>query len=344
MPYSNCKVYFDGSHYIAIPHTERPSRRRSVRIDDGIETLTEDIKSECHEVETEELPFPVDNEDDKHCNNETDAEGKDCKEPLDKTQRKETKKEIFERLYAENINLKRGERKSFILKEMLPYFKDRKIAKLYVDSQFERKQRNLICRRIRLTRKINLQEFNYFCTFTYDGSKLSESDFKKKLRSCFKMMCHRKKWKYAGVWERSPEKKRLHFHGLFYIPEGSMPGELIVVKDYSPIKNKVQVTTQNTYFNERFGRSDFKTVDSKADLGSAIAYLAKYMEKTGEKIVYSKGLPQFFYSDIEDDDVVCKIGVEETKLLLFDNFICWDEGEYIGPVSKDVIEKLRKGN
>ena len=28
MAYPNAKVYFDGSHYIAIPHTERPSRRR----------------------------------------------------------------------------------------------------------------------------------------------------------------------------------------------------------------------------------------------------------------------------------------------------------------------------
>ncbi len=28
MSYGECKVYFDGSHYIAIPHTTRPSRRR----------------------------------------------------------------------------------------------------------------------------------------------------------------------------------------------------------------------------------------------------------------------------------------------------------------------------
>ena len=27
MPYYQAKVYFDGSHYIGIPHTERPSRR-----------------------------------------------------------------------------------------------------------------------------------------------------------------------------------------------------------------------------------------------------------------------------------------------------------------------------
>lgn len=41
------------------------------------------------------------------------------------------------------------------------------------------------------------------------------------------MMCHRKGWKYVGVWERSPEKQRLHFHGIFYIPEGTMPGMLL---------------------------------------------------------------------------------------------------------------------
>lgn len=26
--YPNAKIYFDGSHYIAIPHTERPSKKR----------------------------------------------------------------------------------------------------------------------------------------------------------------------------------------------------------------------------------------------------------------------------------------------------------------------------
>ena len=159
-----------------------------------------------------------------------------------------------------------------------------------------------------------------------------------------KMMCHRRNWKYVGVWERSPEKKRLHFHGLFYIPDGAMVGELIEVHDYSPIKKKVQHTIQNTYFNERFGRSDFKPVEDRRMLGEAVAYLTKYMEKTGEKIVYSKGLPQYFISDILDEDVVCTIGQEDRKLLLYDNFNCWDEGCLVGPVSKEVIAQMRKSN
>ena len=73
-------------------------------------------------------------------------------------------------------------------------------------------------------------------------------------------------------------------------------------------------------------------------------YLMKYIEKSGEKIVYSKGLPQYFISDILDEDVVCRIGMEEQKLLLFDNFTCWNEGCYVGEVSADAIKQLRKCN
>ena len=113
---------------------------------------------------------------------------------------------------------------------------------------------------------------------------------------------------------------------------------------FSPIKKKVQHTIQNTYFNERFGRSDFKPVVDRRMLGEAVAYLTKYMEKTGEKIVYSKGLPQYFISDILDEDVVCTIGQEDRKLLLYDNFNCWDEGCLVGPVSKEVIAQMRKSN
>jgi len=79
-------------------------------------------------------------------------------------------------------------------------------------------------------------------------------------------------------------------------------------------------------------------------LGNSVAYLMKYLEKTGEKIVYSKGLPQYFISDIMDDDVVTTIGLEDKKLLLFDDFTCWDEGEYIGTVSKNTIKQMRKSN
>ena len=97
------------------------------------------------------------------------------------------------------------------------------------------------------------------------------------------------------------------------------------------------------YFNERFGRSDFKALEPRL-LTESIDYLVKYIEKTGEKIVYSKGLYQYFVSDVTDDDVICRTGREEKKLLLADNFRCWSDGEYVGIVSAEVIAKLKKSN
>ena len=44
------------------------------------------------------------------------------------------------------------------------------------------------------------------------------------------------------------------------------------------------------------------------------------------------------------DNVVCPYGEEDKKLLLFDDFKCWDEGLYMGNVSADVIAKMRKSN
>ena len=342
MPYGEAKIYHDGSHFIAIPYVPNPQRRRPklpeeqiTVVDENADNETIDGLSEINEAAnniSEEGEAPV---------VETIENGREVK---NKNERKLTRKELFEELYNETRDKRRGERKKIITEKMLPYFRDKQATTDFVNKQFERKLRNIICRRVRLTRKVNLQTFNYFCTFTYDSAKHTEESFMRKLKGCFKMMCHRRGWKYVGVWERSPEKKRLHFHGLFYIPDGAMVGELKEVADYSPVKKKVQHTIQNTYFNERFGRSDFKPVVDRRMLGEAVAYLTKYMEKTGEKIVYSKGLPQYFISDILDEDVVCTIGQEDRKLLLYDDFNCWDEGTLIGKVSKETIAQMRKAN
>ena len=115
------------------------------------------------------------------------------------------------------------------------------------------------------------------------------------------------------------------------------------MEDYNFRTRRRQVTHQNTYFNERFGRSDFEPLDVRS-LGSAIAYIVKYLEKTGEKIVYSKGLPQYFISDVMDEDVVCPFGLEDKKLLLCDDFPRRDEGVLVGAVSKDVISQMPKAN
>ena len=60
--------------------------------------------------------------------------------------------------------------------------------------------------------------------------------------------------------------------------------------------------------------------------------------------IYLKGLSQFFISDVMDEDIACYIGVDDRKLLLFDDFKCFDEGTYVGTVSKGTIENMRKAN
>ena len=348
MPYGETKVYFDGSHYIAIPHTTRPNLRRTktpeetitvVESEEGVGILSVDAPSfsQNNDIENcDKITAKIDKNNEKTVKNAKKS-GKIIK--------KVSKKEIFEQLYKKYIDLKKNERKKKILEEMRVYFEDIDSCFRFVMNNFERKQKNLICRRIRMTRKANLANFNYFCTFTYDSNKHTEESFKKKLRTCFRHLCERKGWKYMGVWERAPESNRLHFHGLFYIPENSLSGGIIEVRDYDTRSHSMRTTFQSEFFNKRFGRSDFEPIDENERLlGNALAYLMKYIEKTGEKIVYSKGLPQYFISDIMDDDIVCRIGQEDKKLLLFDDFKCWDEGVYMGKVSPEVIEQMRKSN
>ena len=68
--------------------------------------------------------------------------------------------------------------------------------------------------------------------------------------------------------------------------------------------------------------------------------------KNDEKIIYSRGLKTYFVSDILDKDVVCRMGDEEHgfKYILAPDFTCMVDGEMIGTVSPEVIEKMPKAN
>lgn len=337
MPYAKCKIYSDGGHYIAIPPFTRPKSLKRYRPEEVIEVEDNAHKEQLNtDYCVAKQTFVA--------QSDTSEELPDNKAVAPKATRKITRKQLFNELYAESSKMKRRERKAFITSKMTQYFNNEKEARQFVEDNFARQLRNLICRKTRLYRKARLQPWTYFCTFTYDSAKHTEESFRKKLSDTFKKMCYRRGWKYIGVWERSVEKERLHFHGLFYIPDGQMIGELVEVQDYSVKTEKVQKTVQNTYFNERFGRSDFEAIQSVYSLDSSIRYILKYIEKGGTKIVYSRNLPQYFVSDIMDDDVLCTIGQEDRKLLLFDSFTCWDEGCLIGQVSPEVIAQMPKAN
>lgn len=341
MPYQNAKIYKQGSHFIAIPHTERDRKPREkireteifVEEEEKVGDLVASTVKQASEVSMAEPQV------------ETTNHVETVKQPEPpKRVRATTKRKFFDELYKTYYSEKKRTRRKLILQAMLPYFKTAEDAAIFVNRRLQQKRENLIVRRIRMTRKASLTPFNYFVTFTYSSELHTEESFKKKLKKTLSNFSVRKGWKFIGVWERSPEKNRLHFHGMLHVPENTLLGEFTTVESYSFSNKRRQKTQENTYFRERFGRNDFETLNTERMLGNAITYILKYIEKSGEKIFYSKGLPQFIVGDVMDYDVAAPIGAEDQKILLYDDFDLYSEGEYIGKPTPENINRMPKCN
>ena len=287
------KIYYDGSSWIAIPHTERPYRQRRAR---------------------------------------------------DKPEKSE-KEQQFEKSFAKSKG-KRKNRKAKLLQEFAPMFKDENEATQFVEQHFDRLSRNRWERYKRMIRRGYNYRWNYFCTFTYDSEKHTEESFRKKLMNTLYHLSNRRNWRYIGAWERGEQGQRLHFHALAYIPDGQMPGVLEEHEDYSTKRHRREKSVQNSYFNEKFGRSDFSAVNNVYEVSDSIKYMLKYISKNNKKVVYSRGLKTYFVSDILDNDIVCPMGDEEQdfKYILAENFTCIKDGEIIGKVCPEVIEQMPRAN
>lgn len=254
------------------------------------------------------------------------------------------RKDQFETAYRESQQLSRKERKEYVKKALKETIPDEEQCQEFVERNSERKKINAIRRKVRLSKKANLQTWNFFCTFTYSDEKHTEESFRKSLRNTLKHLVNRKGWKHIGVWERGGDTNRLHFHGIFYIPPDGMVGELIEIRDYSTKDNRMQTATQNTYFLERYGRNDFQKLILPHEVGDSLGYLMKYIEKSGERLVYGGKLPTYFESDVLDEDIIVPYGIDDRKAVLADDFLCMAEGEIMGRVSPEVIEKMPKVN
>ena len=118
----------------------------------------------------------------------------------------------------------------------------------FILSQMARLKHNFFSRIKRFKRKANLNYWNYFVTITYDSKKHDDVSFRKKLKKCLANLHSRYGWKYMGVFELSPEKQRLHFHAIMYIPDNKMIGEITEVTDYSTAQHKMQTAFVNSFF------------------------------------------------------------------------------------------------
>lgn len=209
------------------------------------------------------------------------------------------------------------------LEDCFPDFPD---MEKYVNENVERMNRNTWQREKRFRRKAYMNRWNYFVTFTYNGKKHTEETFRKKLRKCLSNLHTRRGWNFMGVWERGEETDRLHFHCILYVPAGQMVGKITKKREYSKRLGKIKETFSNDFFERKFGRNDFEELNvMQMKDGSAVNYILKYMRKTGERIVYSRGIPteiskvldkRAFAAKIQDDYVV--------KYVIFDNIIKWE--------------------
>jgi len=254
--------------------------------------------------------------------------------------------EIFDSLYSTALKDGKNESeiKSFIFDTLCPFFDNEKETELFIKEQMKRKAFNLYQRKKRFKRKAYLNAWTHFITITYDDEKHNESDFKRKLRKCLCNLHTRRNWRYMGVFERAPQTNRLHFHALLYVPIGEMIGELTEKQDYSTKQHKIQKTIENSFFAEKFGRNDFKEItQGEIKKGNTIAYLLKYIQKTGERITYSRNIPEYIYKEICEKDIACEMQDFVLKYVLFDDVIDWEtDVAHITYEQQDIFALMRK--
>lgn len=152
MIYEKAKIYSDGSHYIAIPHTTRWTKPR--------------LKKQEKEITVDENLKPVQDKQEPITPNGvvlTQVEFVDGElVPVMKTVKSKELKQLKSKSLKGCTRQIRGLNDKLLRAKIIDgvkrLFKDLKSAENYVDDNLERKKRNLICRRTRMVRKVNLQK------------------------------------------------------------------------------------------------------------------------------------------------------------------------------------------
>ena len=140
-----CKKYFDGSHYIAIPKELQLSRKPKLKRQSKKKEILVMKSNDNGEVMTTAIVID----------------------------------ELFEELYKENKDKKQRNVIKEIVKGLKPYIKNEDTLNEIIEKNLSKKKRNIIERKKRLYRKINLNKWSYFCTFTYDDKNTRKKVLKK---------------------------------------------------------------------------------------------------------------------------------------------------------------------
>jgi hypothetical protein len=124
-----------------------------------------------------------------------------------------------------------------------------------------------------------------------------------------------------GVFEYSPEERRLHFHALVYIPPGQFLGKTEKVRRFSHKKKRNIDCYENDFFRKAFGLNDFAPmygvdISFKNLVNPTVKYILKYMLKDQEKIVYSRAIPTFMYKEISAAEMAAPVVREVSDFIL----------------------------
>lgn len=244
-------------------------------------------------------------------------EGLETVETLAKTTQKTVKmtlRELFDYYYDGYSKMKWKARWSKMMSDFAPYIEDEERRKEFLRVNFKRKRHNEKTRKMRLTRKMSVNGFNYFVTFTYSDEKMNAEQFKKKLKDYLKNNVSRNGWKYIGAWEGWDGSVRLHFHALMYIPDDAMPGENFVETKYNAVTKQMETHTRNTEFNEKFGLSTIEPIIGVIR-NQAYEYILKYMNKGG-KMMMSRNCPTFIKGWVKKKELVGPTNEDETTFLM----------------------------
>ena len=157
---------------------------------------------------------------------------------------------------------------------------DYDVTKKEVADNVAREYAKFLARHQTLKRKVFNNPFNYFISLTYDSKKwASEDDFIRAAKTCLNHLSDRRGWRYFGKKEKGDLYERTHLHIVAYIPEGQMVGDLKKVPNRNRKKGIWQITTVNSFFDERFGWNEFEPVDQIKLREGGFKYLTKYMSK-----------------------------------------------------------------
>lgn len=234
---------------------------------------------------------------------------------------------LFDSLYFQGLKdgYKRAGLTEYIKDGILKLFPEKQDLDEYIARKIKRALHNLHKRCKLFRRKAHLNRWNYFVTITFDDKKHTPESFRKKLRKCLSNLRTRRNWRYMGVFEYAPNTGRLHFHALMYVPHGEMLGKITTITDYDVHSGQMQTTYPNSFFGDNFGRNDFKELNAmELKNGNSIDYLLKYIGKSAERIVYSRGIPSVVYLKLCQTDLASEFNDFVTKYVLFDNVVDYE--------------------